>query len=84
MPKIFIAVLLLCATLSLHSRSSYAAPRDDDHRSPEDSNAGPVNPVVQWNKTLLEIVRTPIIRHNRQPFTLLVALRSCMQPFMTL
>jgi hypothetical protein len=66
MPKIFIAVLLLCATLSLHSRSSYAASRDDDHRSPEDSDAGPVNPVVQWNKTLLEIVRTP----KAQPATI--------------
>jgi len=59
MSKIFIAVALLCATLSLHSRSSYAASRDDDHRSPEDSAGGPVNPVVQWNKALLEIVRTP-------------------------
>jgi hypothetical protein len=81
MPKIFIAVLLLCATLSLHSRSSYAAARDDDHRSPEDSDAGPVNPVVQWNKTLLLFAH---LRRSLQPFTLLVASRSCMQPFMTL
>ena len=66
MSKIFIAVALLCATLSLHSRSSYAASRDDDHRSPEDSDAGSVNPVVQWNKTLLEIVRTP----KAQPATI--------------
>ena len=66
MSKMFIAVALLCATLSLHSRSSYAASRDDDHRSPEDSDAGPVNPVVQWNKTLLEIVRTP----KAQPATI--------------
>ena len=80
MSKIFIAVALLCATLSLHSRSSYAASRDDDHRSPEDSDAAAVNPVVQWNKALLEIVRTP---KAQQPFTLPVASRSCTQPFTT-
>jgi hypothetical protein len=67
MSKIFIAVALLCATLSLHSRSSYAASRDDDHRSPEDSDAGSVNPVVQWNKTLLEIIRTPKVRAPDMP-----------------
>ena len=66
MSKIFIAVALLCATLSLHSRGSYAASLDDDHRSPEDSAGGPVNPVVQWNKALLEIVRTP----KAQPATI--------------
>jgi hypothetical protein len=53
MPKIFIVVLLLCATLSLLSRSSYDASLDYDHRSPGDSSAGPVNPVAQWNSALL-------------------------------
>jgi hypothetical protein len=80
MSKIFIAVALLCATLSLHSRSSYAASRDDDHRSPEDSDAGSTNPVVQWNKTLLEIIRTPKVQpatiHPTRSFAI-------MQPFTT-
>src|SRR6266699_885187 len=39
---------LMCATPLLYSASSYAA-----------SAAGPADEIIQWNKTLLTIVRTP-------------------------
>jgi hypothetical protein len=66
MSKIFVVVALLCAALSLNFSSSYGASLDDDRQSPRDSSAQPVNPVVQWNRTLLEIVRTP----KAQPATI--------------
>src|SRR3984893_6166605 len=66
MSKMFIVVALLCAALSLNFSSSYGASFDDDHQNPTGSSAHPVNPVVQWNKTLLVIVRTP----KAQPATI--------------
>jgi hypothetical protein len=59
MSKIFVVVALLCAALSLNFSSSYGASLDDDRQNPTGSSAQPVNPVVQWNRTLLAIVRTP-------------------------
>ncbi len=59
MSKILIVVTLLCASLSAQATSSYNAAVDDEHQSSEDPAAKPVNPVVQWNRTLLVIVRTP-------------------------
>ncbi len=66
MSRIFIAFALLGAALSLHSSSCYGASVNDEHQSPRDSSAPPVNPVVQWNRTLLAIVRTP----KAQPATI--------------
>jgi len=43
---------------------SYASP-DGEHQGANDSSVQQVNPVVQWNRTLLAIVRTP----GAQPVT---------------
>jgi hypothetical protein len=59
MAKAFIALTLLCASLSVQVISSYGASIDDEHQSSRGSSAQLVNPVVQWNRTLLGIVRTP-------------------------
>jgi len=66
MSRIFIAVALLGAALSLRSGSCYGASAKDEHQGPIDSTAQAANPVVQWNRTLLVIVRTP----NAQPATI--------------
>src|SRR5215470_3103152 len=55
MTKFFI-VLAFCASLSAQGVAAQAAP----------SSAQSVNPVVQWNKNLLVIVRTP----GAQPTTI--------------
>jgi hypothetical protein len=55
MAKYLITLMLVCTSLSIQGRSSYGASLDDEHQNSTQS----VNPVVQWNKTLLVIVRTP-------------------------
>jgi len=47
---------LLCASFLLPLRSS-ASP--SPHQAPGTSSVQPVNPVIQWNRNLLAIVRTP-------------------------
>src|SRR6266446_3456945 len=59
MSKLLIVVTLLCASLSAQATSSCNAAAYDEHQSSEDSAVKSVNPVVQWNRTLLVIVRTP-------------------------
>jgi len=49
---------LLCAGVSNLAVGSYGASPNDEHQGAIDSSAQPVNPVVQWNRTLLLIVRT--------------------------
>jgi hypothetical protein len=66
MSKIFIAAAVLCAALWSQSGRAYGASLDDERQSPEESSARPVNPVIQWNRTLLQIVRTP----KAQPATI--------------
>jgi hypothetical protein len=56
MSKIWIAFALLCAGFLVPVSSSYGA---SPHQAARDSSAQPVNAVVQWNRTLLLIVRTP-------------------------
>jgi hypothetical protein len=48
MLRFWTSLALICATALPYSASSYA-----------DSAVGPANEVIQWNKTLLTIVRTP-------------------------
>jgi len=55
MSKIFIAFALLSTTFLGAVCSSYAA----SPQAAGSSSAQPVNPVVQWNRNLLVIVRTP-------------------------
>jgi hypothetical protein len=59
MAKYLITLMLVCATFSVQANSSFGASLDDEHQNSEDSAAKSVNPVVQWNRTLLVIVRTP-------------------------
>ncbi len=66
MSKALIVFALLCAGLSVLAGGSYGASSNDEHQDARDSSAQPVNPVVQWNRTLLVIVRTP----KAQPATI--------------
>src|SRR5882757_977002 len=59
MSKILMAFATLCLGVSIMASGSYGAPADNEHQDALDSAARSVNPVVQWNKTLLVIVRTP-------------------------
>src|SRR5438874_13200976 len=58
MSRILIVFALLCAGLSILTFGSYASP-NDEHQGANDSSVQQVNLVVQWNRTLLAIVRTP-------------------------
>ncbi len=66
MSKILTASAFLSVGLSLLAGGSYGAASSAIHRDVPDSSAQSVNPVVQWNRTLLVIVRTP----NAQPATI--------------
>jgi hypothetical protein len=50
----------------MQATSSYSAAIDDEDQNSQNSPANSVNPVVQWNRTLLVIVRTP----GAQPATM--------------
>jgi hypothetical protein len=60
MSRILITLTLLCSILSVQVNSSYA------QMSQGDSSSQSVNPVLQWNRALLVIVRTP----GAQPATI--------------
>ena len=68
MAKALMALALLCAGLSALGTRASAASFDARHRIPGDGafSAASINPVVQWNSILLEIVRTP----GAQPATI--------------
>ncbi len=59
MAKYLVTIMLVCAGLLIHGSSVYGASYNDEQQDLQDSAAKPVNPVVQWNKALLVIVRTP-------------------------
>src|SRR5580692_10001222 len=58
MSRILIVFALLCAGLSILTLGSYAS-SSVEHQGANDSSVQQVNAVVQWNRTLLVIVRTP-------------------------
>jgi membrane-associated phospholipid phosphatase len=66
MSKILIAFAGLGVCLSVMAGGSYSAPTDRERQDVVDSSVQPVNPVVQWNRSLLVIVRTP----KAQPATI--------------
>src|SRR5258708_7926983 len=66
MSKILIVFAFLCVGLSALTSGSYRASSNYEHQGVRDSSAQLVNPVVQWNRTLLVIVRTP----KAQPATI--------------
>src|SRR4029077_1208658 len=59
MSRILIVFAFMCAGLSNLAVGSYGASPNDQHQGAIDSSVEQVNPVVQWNRTLLVIVRTP-------------------------
>ena len=59
MKKILVTLTLLCASLSTQIPPSFGAPSDEEHPSTNGPAVSPLNPVVQWNRILLAIVRTP-------------------------
>ena len=66
MSKILSVFAILCVGLSVLAGSACGAASNDEQREVLDSSAQPLNPVVQWNRTLLVIVRTP----KAQPATI--------------
>jgi hypothetical protein len=66
MSKILIVFATICAGLSVLAGGSYGATSNDEHQEVGNSSARPVNPVVEWNRALLVIVRTP----KAQPATI--------------
>jgi PAP2 superfamily len=58
MSKTLITFALLCASFLLPVCSSYGA-SPSPHQAAGDSAVQPVNPVIEWNRNLLVIVRTP-------------------------
>jgi PAP2 superfamily protein len=59
MAKLLITLTLLCASLLAQVGQAHAAALAAGPQSPDLSSTQSVNPVVQWNRTLLMIVRTP-------------------------
>src|SRR5579864_7962388 len=59
MAKTLITLAFLCASLSAQVTGSSGASTVDENQNPGGFSAQSVNPVVQWNRTLLVIVRTP-------------------------
>src|SRR5438552_2547056 len=66
MSKILVTLTLLCASLSAQVPKSFGAPTDDEHPSTTGPAVSSLNPVLQWNRILLAIVRTP----GAQPATI--------------
>src|SRR6476619_3861548 len=77
MSRIFVSLALLWASLSVQAGSSYAASPDDALPSGDSSSAQSADPVLQWNKNLLAIVRTagaqPATAHPTRSFAIMHA-----------
>src|SRR6476620_2751924 len=77
MSRIFVSLALLWASLSVQASSSYAASPDDAHPSGDSSSAQSADPVLQWNKNLLAILRTagaqPATVHPTRSFAIMHA-----------
>jgi hypothetical protein len=66
MTKIWITLTLLCTGLWVQVTESHGASLDDEQQIPRGPATQSVNPVLQWNRALLVIVRTP----GAQPATI--------------
>jgi len=55
----YVRLALLGTGLLAQAATAYGAPANVKHQGPQDTSAQQVNPVVQWNRALLVIVRTP-------------------------
>jgi PAP2 superfamily len=76
MPRLLAVAAVVCAVFSVQAGSSYAA-SPDGQNSGTQASSQPVNAVVQWNRTLLAIVRTtgaqPATVHPTRSFAILHA-----------
>jgi hypothetical protein len=63
MKKLLISLLLVCASLSSDASTASASSLTEGEGN---SPIGALNPVIQWNKTLLVIIRRP----GAQPATM--------------
>jgi hypothetical protein len=59
MNKVVVTLSLVCACLTAQARNSTTAFSDETSQGTAASADRALNPVVQWNRTLLAIVRTP-------------------------
>jgi hypothetical protein len=70
MSRILLALVLMCAFLQVAPLANAVMDEDED-------SAPPVNPVIEWNRTLLAIVRTPgaqpVTIHSTRNFAILHA-----------
>ena len=77
MAKYLVTLILLCAGQLIPGSSAYGATLNDEQQNTQDSPTDAVNPVVQWNRTLLVIVRTagaqPATVHPTRSFAILHA-----------
>jgi PAP2 superfamily len=75
MAKMLVAITILCAVLSAPAGRAYAAPTADELSS--ETSTQSVNQVLQWNRTLLAIVRTkgaqPATIHPTRSFAMMHA-----------
>jgi hypothetical protein len=55
----YVRLALLATGLLAQAAASYGAPANVKHQGPKDSSSQQANEVVQWNRALLVIVRTP-------------------------
>jgi PAP2 superfamily len=55
----YVQLAFLGASLLVQAGGSCAASANPKHQSPQDPSTQQVNPVLQWNRALLVIVRTP-------------------------
>src|ERR1700751_6244488 len=76
MAKSLITLVLLCASLSARV-TGFPSAAADDEANPGASSAQSVNSVIEWNRTLLVIVRTPGAQpptiHSTRSFAILHA-----------
>src|ERR1700740_1706865 len=77
MAKYLVTLMLLCAALWIPGSSAYGATLNDEQQNSQESPTNAVNPVVQWNRTLLVIVRTagaqPATIHPTRSFAIMHA-----------
>jgi hypothetical protein len=77
MQQLLISFLVLCASLSAQTSVAHAASLTESDRKLEDTPTHALNPVVQWNRILLVIVRTPgaqpVTVHSTRSFAILHA-----------
>ena len=59
MARYFVTLMLVCAVVLTAGGTSYGTPLNDEQRNSQNPGPESLNVVVQWNRTLLVIVRTP-------------------------